>query len=663
LERIRGTYALVPGFERMLATVREHRLILLRGLPDTGLTTTAVRLLDEVTGGQVARLDLATGLGSIREKDLSKKRGYVIRLPSSSVAAQPNESQLDALAELLDKRECHCVVLDATGPGEQDELDGYAFDYEPPDWTDVLSRHIAWRLRPDDPEGTEQRRLMDLADDPGLLAALGPAPRPVNAVGLADLLVRHSRGRLSLIEVAARCAGMVLEQAATWFTVLRHPQSADGDERSDSLALAAFRIALAVLNISTYHQVAAAAAKLETHMTKVITAQVTTPRVSSVSLDQHSVLAMSRARTTPGIMTFGADAVVLGELVEYEDNRFPSAVLEHVWQEYHWLREAMVNWLIELGDDETAIIWVRAAQAAGVLSAIDFHYGFQKLIRERVVAETARQRRFAAIALDQASQDSRSRRAVLAFLKRWRRAGGDHARWTTAAALGYGLGLEDIDATLDALRILGTPDESRPALDDSTGTREMIVVVGRSLRQLLAFGAVEPVLLTLTDWLVHRRNSMRTLARSAVLELIRARGFHSSYLEVSGGRDYRSDRPEHERWPLLLALQHDSPRLTEPVVELLCRALRGRDGDRMTDRFRSWIRISENDSACLAALERFLPLLVRSADDAARLIHLIDRLRHQWAEPLRPDVAERLETALRSAIPLEVEPWTISTMS
>ena len=191
----------------------------------------------------------------------------------------------------------------------------------------------------------------------------------------------------------------------------------------------------------------------------------------------------------------------------------------------------------------------------------------------------------------------------------------------------------------------------------------MVDVVSISLTQLLAFGAVEPVLATLTESLNHQRTSMRTLARTAVRRLVGLRGFHLAYLDVTGGREYRSVRAEHGRWPLLLALQEEDHRLTESVAELLRRVLRTHDSNDAADRLRSWLRIAERDMDGLMALVRFLPRLVKTTEDAARLMHLVTVLRRDWAEPLRPEVATELETAIHSAIAKEARPWSMPTVT
>jgi hypothetical protein len=63
------------------------------------------------------------------------------------------------------------------------------------------------------------------------------------------------------------------------------------------------------------------------------------------------------------------------------------------------------------------------------------------------------------------------------------------------------------------------------------------------------------------------------------------------------------------------------------------------------------------------ALVRFLPRMLETKDDATRLLHLVAMLARDWAEPLRPEVADEIEAAIRSAVVKENRPWTTQTMT
>lgn len=252
LREVQDQEQFAGNYEQMLRTVREHRLTVLRGMPGTGLSTTAVHLLDAVAEGSVARLDLTGGVESIRAKDLAKKHGYVIRLPLSGSGGALTGIALDALGELLADRECYCVLLDTVGHSERDDLDDYTFGYRPPDRRDLLRRHLTWWLRSTHSDGTAER-LLHLPDSEQLWETLGSRPRLTHVVRLAGLLVRHGRGTLDLVDLHQEAARLVSAGVAEWFGFLRRQRPSDKNKADNAIGLAAFRIALAVLNGSPYH--------------------------------------------------------------------------------------------------------------------------------------------------------------------------------------------------------------------------------------------------------------------------------------------------------------------------------------------------------------------------------------------------------------------------
>jgi hypothetical protein len=260
---------------------------------------------------------------------------------------------------------------------------------------------------------------------------------------------------------------------------------------------------------------------------------------------------------------------------------------------------------------------------------------------------TARRRRMsAAIALDQAAQEKDLRYAIRRQLRRWCRTGGYAARWTAAAAQGFTLGGRYVTESLNDLRIIGTPAERPPTTPLDGG---LVSVAGFSIAKLLAFGEIHPVLDCLGRWVRSERSSLRRLALSAIDQLTDLYGFELAYLHISAG----NERPElpaaTQKWPLLLTLQWQQPALTEPIADLLRQSLRARaGGNAAKNLIGKWIRVAERDGDCLETLARFLPYVVDTESDRRRLQHLVDKLREDWADPLRPEVAARLTEAVHA---------------
>ncbi|MEV7096764.1 hypothetical protein AB0M80_28320 [Amycolatopsis sp. NPDC051045] len=643
---IRERYLEVSGYEEMVESLKSNRVLLLRGHPGTGRVTTALHVLDRLTPGRVFRLDSGGTLKSLTETGLPESNaGYVAEVPHR-IAGSLTETHLEKLHGLLKDKEAYCVLIAETDPRPSDVFGGYAHDYSAPDAGGLLKKHADHEARTDDPDDFEDRMSELLAAD-WVATALGPGPRPLESVRMAALLAQHARGRLTRVDVEREATRGVYFQIAEWFAGIQAVPA--GEDRDEALRLAAFRIALAVLNKSPYHIVAEAAGRLAGRLIAA-TGATGIRRTSLFTDDQEHRLPALRAKVIDGYTTFGQELVPMPLLV-FHDERYPSTVLRYVWDHHHRMRDAIAWWLTKLSKDPWALVWVRAAQATGYLCGLDFAYGYTKMIAPGVYAPPtkaiARRRRMsAAIALDQAAQDENLRPAIRRQLRRWCRSRSYPARWTAAAAQGFTFGRRYVTESLNELRIVGTPAEGPTDTGPDDG---LVWVAGFSIAKLLAFGEIRPVLDCLGGWIRSERSSLRRLALNAIDQLTDLYAFELDHLAVSGG----SERPElpavAQKWPLLLTLQWQQPALTEPIADLLRQALRARAGGSVAKQvLGKWVRVAERDTECLETLARFLPYVIDTESDRLRLKHLVDRLQTDWADPLRPEVSARLTDAVHA---------------
>lgn len=646
---VRRRYLEVPEYRSMKEILTERRVLLLRGQPGTGRFTTGLHLLDGVASARIFRVEGKKAVSNPEKRDFPEKNaGYVAEL-SRDDGSSVTEEKLDKLCDVLAKQSAFCVLISESDPRNPDLFGGYAVAYAAPDPVDLLRKHAFEEVLPDDPPDLEGR-LTDLLDAGWVAKALGLCPRPMESVRMAALLSQHARGAITRENVEREAAEAVRFQISEWFAPLQALPA--GAEHDEALYLAAFRVALAVLNESPYHLVADAAGKLGSMLIEA-SADRETRHASLFSDDPASRLPALRAKLVPGFTTFGPTRVPMRLLV-FHDDRYPAEILRYVWENHHRMGTTITTWLGELCTDVRPLVWVRAAQAAGFLGALDFPEIYTKTIypsvRSRAEEPEARRQSSlaAAVALDQAAQHEHLRAAIRQRLRFWRRHGGFDERWTAAAAYGFVLGHKHIDESLEELRVLGTPSERQKPLDDDDD-HALVWIAGFSIAKLFAFGAAEVVLDHLRRWIASPRTSLRSLAQSAVRRLVDFYGFELDHLDIAVGQD-RSPLPEQmKRWPLLLSVQVQSPELTEPIADLL-RQLLSREGDQLAKQFLGrWIRQSERDDELLTVLAGFLRHIIRNDGDEFRLIHLLDRLSQDWAEPLCSDVARRLRDAILSS--------------
>ncbi|GAB2735279.1 hypothetical protein [Amycolatopsis magusensis] len=655
LEWVRKRYLPVDGHAEMARTLERRRLLVLRGEPGTGRVTTALHLLDQLAKGRVYRLDTGKNVKSLTSSAFPKRSaGYVAEV-SRRVSRGLTEENLDGLRDRLEKASSYCVLVAEADSRRAEVFGGYAFEYVAPDPARLLAKHIEHEVTAEDSADVEAKLTL-LQEAAWTSEALGPSPRPLESVRVAALLAQHARGEISQEKVEWEAAQAVHYQVAEWFVPLQG--LAPGPELDDALRLGAFRVALAVLNKSPYTLVAEAAEILGDKFVDA-TGKDEKRRLSFFADDQASRLPGLRAKIIDGYATFGRTRFPM-PLLQFHDPRYPTAILDHVWRTHQRMRAAIDSWLLDLGKDHRPMLWVRAAQATGYLCRSDFAHGYTKMISPNAMTNLSEEaaftrRRSAAIALDQAARDDNLQPAIMERLQNWRRYGHRPLRWTAAATYGFTLGREHIDVALEELRVLGTPSETQVVFDDGEEW-DVVGIAAHSVAKLLAFGKITEVLDRLRLWFDSDRSSLRRLALRSLRQLANLYGFELDYLEMSV-EDERPVLPGGaQQWPLLLTLQWQDPRLTEPIAALLRKALRTREGDYLTRYLLArWVRSGEHDLALLVVLEDFLVHLVVNQSDAQRLTYLIDRLTKDWADPLRPEVADRLIAAIGSRNEMRVE--------
>lgn len=664
LRRLRRVHVEPQGYVQLRKALYTRRLLVLGAAPGTGRTSTALSLLDEVTGAaadatgtepaagsRVRRVDPDGGVRqltrSLADEGEQARRGtgYLLELPlTGPVAPPPDEMDLDGLAAALAGCEAYAVVVVTVGAAANPLLAGRYGRLCPPAPTqELLTTRLRERLEehvaaaPDGEvrledllAGAEELALrQDVKDAVGLKDL-----RPAEAELLASLLAGHQLGEVSRDELLAGCRSLAADQAQEWFAGVDRALTAPpaepegGAGRPGTAALfhpVAFRIALAVLGGAS-HSAVAAAAHLLTWELSVQCDPDHTPARPLFCDDPEADLALSRAELTDGRIEV-AGTEVPARLIWYRGSALPSAVLTEIWDRHFPVRAPIVRWLRLLADDPRPQVWMRAAVAAGELCARDFDHGYAELIRPLAEAATPRRRIFAATTLDQAAGHASHRKAVLKLVDDWSRYGTKSLRWTAAMALGYGNAADTTDDALDALVRIGVRDDG-----------EHLAVASFNAVRLLALPDGATVLRRMADWTHHKREAYQDLGLVTTVRL--------ALTSVDEVLPDEPDSPLADRadWPLPLALAVIRPELVLPMADLMWSALstaRSKDValDALESLLRSGVRKdgSEGTRPGLAAL---LPALVTKENDRRRLDWLLRRMMNDPEDPL-PDAQAR----------------------
>jgi hypothetical protein len=587
----------------------------------------------------VARFSPDTDLRALTTADLDPESGYLLELNPGSVSLPPTPAHVDRLRDYLAECECYLVVVAPHDIRYRDSFDGYIADCPLPDPQEVFDQIVGYEIgrQPDKEQVLQQIAIHARPQGPA-----GPqTPSEVRwlvahllSVGTAD----HAAAELDLLH-----SDLAGRYVSAWFEPLAGlPATSEGDE---PVRLAAFRIALAVLNENPFDLVAEAAEEL-TEEILVARSPRRNPGRPVFARHREDYVANSRASVVPGSVRF-INAAAPASVVAYDDDRLPLAVLRHVWA-VHNLRDPLLSWLESLGKDRRPLVYMRAALAMGLLSSWDFSYTFHERIEPWAMSEDKRERWIAAVALDEASRNDEVRPVVREILEEWCEDGDFALRWTGAIALGYGLGLRDPAKALKELRKLGCWKEGQLAGPATWAVARIFVL-----------GAIEPVIETLVAWLDDDRRDVRRLGLVVVWRIAHAKvGELEDQFELTdtsaGGRWTRL--ANRRRWPLLVALADDDPDLLDPLADLVWQLARSNFLEADTAKtLKRWMRAAAKDRTCLGPVGRFLALLGDDHSDRVRLLHLLRMLRQDRDEPLPADVADRLASAIEHNIHISDE--------
>jgi hypothetical protein len=641
LEEIAIRYVPVPGYEQLVQQLERNHVLVLRGAPCTGRSTTGLRMLYKLTE-RVARFSPDTDLCSIASGELQAESGYLLELAARLGKRLPSPAEVDLLTAKLAENGSYLVLVAQHDVRHAGVFAGYLADCPLPDPGQVFDRAV----------DAEIRRRPDLAET---LRRAAPGARPHGSAGpqtpaevtwLTAYLASGGPADLPAATLDQVSNELASRYVSAWFEPLSAlPVTAEADE---AVRLASFRIALSVLNDSPYDLVAEAAEQLAAMILRARSPR-RQPGRPVFAHDRHDYVRNSRAKMTAGQVRF-ISANAPATLVSFEDDRLPVAVLRHVWS-VHNLRDPLLSWLELLSEDLRPLIYMRAALALGLLTSWDFSYTFHERI-EPWASSTGRvrQRWVAAVALDEASRNDDVRPVVREMLESWCEKGEFPERWTAAIALGYDIGLRDPAKALSELRKLVCSEKHA---DD------LLAPTSWAVFRIFVLGGIKPVITALKTWLDDSRRAVRQLALVTVLRIADVRVNELEILlELSSAEtgfqwSRLADRP---RWPMLVAVAEEDPALLDPLADLVWHLTRsGVDEPEIVKILARWMRAGEKDARCVGPVGKFLALLGDDEADRARLLHIVDGLSRNRDEPLPAGIAYRYWRAIESNIHVRYE--------
>jgi hypothetical protein len=614
LTRAERVHVVARSDAELRARCAGDRVVFLRGRQESGRRSSAVRVLDELTGSwrdqsRVTILEAASGISGLSRR-LAEGQGYLLDGSAQDWLAGISEAQLAEIQDALGKgRGAFLIVL--VDAGTALTVPGVVVEQELPDPGEVVRSHIAVSLAGSRPATPEDRDAAEALLRDGLRipdarewydeitgdAAEDARAAPAEAAYLAAAIAEWGQQRAADAAVRPRIEAFRSQRLTQQARVLL----GHGD-RSDSPVRQAYVISTAVLDRMAVSEVADEARKLAVRLEKVeggsarrrIFAETLMHWLSHVDVPA-SVTEADR----PG--SSGSTAVV-----RMPTRRLARRIVEVAWLDYDLVRDPIRDWLVELCGHRDYLIRIRAAQALAFIAAYDYQHVKDKVLgpwsqSDRPIDHQAAGWLLEAMATG-AAAGSRMADRVQDLLRRWARSGNWRMRAIAVRAYATQLGAQAPDDAMAGIRISATDPRFRALPDLALG-------------ELYADGLHDKVMQELELW-THAYPAMRSRVGRA---LVRISWIHGS--DAGPGSYDLLWRMTYHRQAAGIDL--------ETLAELWNLACQQENSSGAAwEMLGLWARTCRSDSAQRDTFLRLIEILEKKVDDAGR--SRFDVYRRRW---------------------------------
>ncbi|GAA3361249.1 hypothetical protein GCM10017744_047170 [Streptomyces antimycoticus] len=594
VESLAAVFEESDSFATALERLRGDRIVVLTGAHSTGRRAAALMLLHRLGITTVRALDAETPPAALREQ-LGNASGHVLCDLALSRGKPLKYNHLLAAQDELRKRDGHLVItLESTAT-----LTGITpVPWKPPSAAAVLRAHLRHHVG----DGPVER-LLGLSPVRDFLAH---AHQLREVRGFAEELAAYDSGSGSLEDLAAFSRASVEEQVRQWF----------GNEQL-SLRDKSFLVSLAVFDQAPYPL----AAELADQLYVLLQETENPARPPEIPVFGPAITDRLQLARAQGYEEY--ESTEWGQVPQFvarfQDDRIARTLLDEVWTGHPSARPALIRWIQRLAHDGRPVVRTRAAATAAMLTAADLPSAMALLIDGWATARGYAPRQIAANTLTLSHLLGAP--AVPRILSQWCLDDHPARRWTAvrAYALLVPLRPEQTEQALEAIA-------ARTRLGESDARERNHFIQSTAL--LLSAGDRRATLTELVRLLEQDTASVRALVLSAFLTACHAEedGLLAWFTEDDDRTPAGIGTPA-ALWRAALA----DPTHTKAALTAL----------------RTWVYEADRHPSAEEALTALLPALAVSAQDTARLSHLLRTLPGEHGGP-PPAAAARLLSALPS---------------
>jgi hypothetical protein len=484
-------------------SLREDRVVFVRGGIGTGRRASAVVVLDRLTGrsraeSKVMILETTSGLAELPER-LKPDRGHLVDAEEASWVDTLTDGQITAARGALGGSGFLVILVESDSARS---LPGTVVDHVLPDLGEVLVYQLASRL-------TAAAGTLDPRPARALVAEacdrfeqvrtwheeitgtgpFGPAEAVLFAEALADWRERRSQDPAAEPRVEYFRSRRRYQLAAD---LLRHRDGTDSPLRQS------YAICAAVLDGLAISEIIEGAGTLSARL-----AEVEHPGAPG----QREVFAQPLARWLRHVNLVAPSAdgdAREGTVVKMPSRELATTLIEVAWRYYDAARMPMLRWLVDLCSHRNDQVRIRASQALAVIARHDYALVKERVLEPWSTSYRAIDHQAAAWLLEAMVQGDTMTGKVQELLRRWSRAGDRRKR--ALAVRAYGTAVARIEP-LDAIRGVRLS-----AVDPFLGAQPEL-----AMYEMYRFGLTREVMTELLLWMrgfpAMRERSGRVLVR------------------------------------------------------------------------------------------------------------------------------------------------------
>jgi hypothetical protein len=433
-------------------SLREDRVVFVRGGISTGRRASAVVVLDRLTGmsrqeSKVTVLETTSGLAELRDR-LEPGSGHLLDASEANWVDMITDGQITAARGKLHDSGFLVILVESDSDRS---LPSAVVNHELPDLAEVLIFQLAYRLTggtPPDPRQLDIRparalvaEACDLFDvvrawheEITSASTFGPDEAVLFAEAIADWQDRRVKNRDAKPRVEYFRSQRRYQRAAD---LLRHGNGTDSPLRQS------YAIAAAVLDGLAVSEIIEGAGTLST-----LLAEVEHPGAPG----HRKVFAQPLARWLRHVELAAPSAegdAWEGTVVKMPSRELATVVIEVAWRYYDAVRMPMLVWLTSLCEHPNDQVRIRASQALAVIARHDYTLIKQRVLEPWSKSFRAIDHQAAAWLLEAMVQGDTMTGKVHELLRRWSRSGDQRKRALAVRAYGTAVALGE---PLDAIR-------------------------------------------------------------------------------------------------------------------------------------------------------------------------------------------------------------------